>query len=273
MANTAINVLIDKIKAGPKKIADLEKSSVVEIFELARNLVELRRRVSRGKWAKTLPALGICPRVVCRFLAIGESCLVTQGLLDAELLCQLPADLHKLEWVAKLSLEELKPFLKLIHCKEDSRHAVIHAVQRMIGYIPPAPKEQQASVKHLKKRWADYVSRMVKAIEGLDDQDVDDQTLQQLKDEFLTKFTEVEDALSPQEEVPPSDVVLDESSSDVNEEDDSDEEDTSDEEKDSDDDDSDEEENSDEEEDSDEENDSDEDDSDEDDTEEHQDEE
>jgi hypothetical protein len=191
-----LSALVDKIKAALQKMDQDHAAVVLQAIELGRLFVALRKKVRRGVWEKTLKDLGFDPRVVCRYLALGESWWTNQAI-GPDLLAQLPCDPHKLVWLCRLSPEELPNFLKVVDCKDGSRGAVIKAVQQIRGEKPPASAEQQVTIQALKKRWADYVNRMVAAIDSLPEETVDEQTRQQLRDELYAKFAELEEALEP----------------------------------------------------------------------------
>jgi len=194
-----VKALVSEIKARLDKVAEKEGAVILSIIELADLYGKLRKSVRDSQWEKRLAELGQHPRVVSRYLSIGRSWWGSNVARVSTFLPQMPIDVHKLEWLAKLSPEELPYCVKLIDCKHSSRGAVIQAVQRMIGERPAASEDRHTSVKDLKKRWSDYIRRMVSAIDNLGDRDVDGKVRQDLWDEMQAKFAEVEKILNPEE--------------------------------------------------------------------------
>jgi len=208
MPADGFNTLISKIRGQLSRVAENEGAAIVSVIELALLYVELREKVRKRQWEKTVTDLGVCPRFAGRYLHIGASWWTQAQALSSDLLAQLPCDVHKLEWLSKLSREDLLACLKLVDCKTCSRGAVIKAVQRMLGVTRAASEEQPVTVKELRKRWADYIRRMVDAIDRLT---VDDQTREQLLDELQSQFAEVEESLNPENgrvDPPPSEIVV-----------------------------------------------------------------
>jgi len=157
--------------------------------------------------------MGVEPRVAQRYLNIGGGCLSQEDNLPEDLLKLLPCDLDKLEAISELAFEQVPDFLKLIDCKHASRGAVRVAVKRLRGDQPAASDEPPVSVKDVKKRWQDYVRRMVEAIAKLPDGDVDNEVRKHLLDEFASTFAELEDLLSPSDDSPESSDEEDEQNS------------------------------------------------------------
>jgi len=203
--------LVEDIKVLIGVVAKAEGKAVLHTIELAGRYVQLRGSVRNGRWLKVLEGLKVSPRVASRYLAIGDTWWVQDQPPGADLLAQLPSDLCKLEQLAKLSPEELPKFLSVVPCKTCGRGKVIKLVESWIGEKPSASADQKVTVKDLKKRWADYVRRMVNAIGSLDDQAADDEIRGQLLADLEAKFSEVEEALTepdpvreePGEEVEP----------------------------------------------------------------------
>jgi len=219
MVGDNFNTLIGKIKNQLDLVAEKEGNSVLAGIELGKLYVDLRTKVRPRQWEKTLRGLNVNPRVASRYLTIGGSWWATGQALGTVLLAQMPCDVQKLESLSRLSPESLPTCLKLIDCKTGSRGAVISAVKRLLNESPAASEERQVTVKILKKRWDDYIHRIVDAIDSLDDQDIDEQARQELLDEFLAKFTEVEEALQPEEAVEDQSTTLGNESSSTEEDD------------------------------------------------------
>jgi hypothetical protein len=197
--NLTIPALIEKIKAQTFKTAKSEGAAVLETIELGRLYKALKTRVKKGLWAKTLKGIDVEARVADRYITIGESWWAadqTHGS-DSLPLDLLPCDLHKLCWICRLTPEQLSNFLKIFDCKRSSRGTVIKAVQRLKGDQRPASEDQPVTVKTLKKKWKYYVGLTVQAICNLKDGEIDETVRQELLDEMLASFSDVEEALAP----------------------------------------------------------------------------
>jgi len=198
MANQ-ITTLIEKIKVELGLMAHKEGQAVLSVIEKARLFVELKQSAGKRAWERSLRELDIHPRIAYRYLVIGQ-CGWTRSLTQgSHLLTQLPCDLQKLEWLSKLNQEQLPTFLKVVPCKDASRGCVIQAVQRMIGEQPSASDDRQITIDVLKKRWANYVNRLVEDIEDLVTEEIDATTRQQLLEELTSTFCEIEEILTPPE--------------------------------------------------------------------------
>jgi len=186
--------LVEDIKVLTTKMAKAEGNAVLHVIELARLYVELRQSVKKRQWERTLTELGVSLRVASRYLVIGESWWL-QDPPGSDELTLLPCDLEKLEQLSKLSPHHLPVVLQAVRCKEVSRGAVISAVQRVLGGKPPAPADDEVTVKSLKKKLSGYVRRFVNVIEELREEDLDAQARQDLWGELQAEFSEVEAAL------------------------------------------------------------------------------
>jgi len=197
MPMNAFDTLIAEIKARISLTAEQEGHAILSVIELARLYVRLKNSVRKHQWEKTLGELGVNPRVASRYLLIGERWSTPENTPCSAILSQLPCDVHKLEWLARVNPEELSSILKIVDCKTGSRGAVIRGVQRLLGERPAASDERQSTVEDVKKRWSDYIRRTVDAIYSLPDPDVDGEARQQLLEALQVQFAEVEDALLP----------------------------------------------------------------------------
>jgi hypothetical protein len=112
---------------------DRQEGDVVgACFRLGRLLAELRR-LARRDWSKRSKALGIHPRVARRYVRLGESELARSGLPESDLLCRLPADLMKLEWLCRLTAEQLRELLGRLDARGASREKVVAAVKAVLS--------------------------------------------------------------------------------------------------------------------------------------------
>jgi hypothetical protein len=198
MANQ-IATIVEKIKAELGTAAHKEGQAVLSVIETARLFVELKQSAGKRAWERSLRELDIHPRTAYRYLVIGQCGWTSSLTQGSHLLTQLPCDLQKLEWLSRLSQDQLAHLLKVVSCKDASRGCVIQAVQRLIGEQPSASEERQITIDVLKKRWANYVNRLVEDIEDLVTEEIDATTRQQLLEEFSSKFYEIEEMLTPRE--------------------------------------------------------------------------
>jgi len=193
--NAEIATWIAEIKKCTSKLEDIDGMSILKIIELASLYIHLQANVRPKQWGKTLEELGVHVRVANRYLIIGGSWWPKHPP-GPELLSLMPNDVHKLEWIARLPSESLATFLRTIDCREGSRGAVIAAVQRVLGTRKKSPKAPKMTWQDLKKRWSDYVDRMIDAIDNLGDQEIDETCCKELVDSLRAKYVEMEDALT-----------------------------------------------------------------------------
>jgi hypothetical protein len=195
----SVATLVAEIKACTSKLEKNEEKSLLSVIQLAGLYLELRQKVKSRQWQSTLADLGISPRVVSRYLKIGQR-WCTGTPLSSELLTKLPYDVHKLEWLAKLSPEKLARCVGAIDCKQSTRGAIIKLVKELLGESQAAPQATRVTVQDLKKRWSGYVDRMVTAVGNVDLHTVDDQSRVQLLAELHAKFSELAEALNTEAE-------------------------------------------------------------------------
>jgi len=206
-----VSALVAEIKTCTSKLSQDEGGVVLTVLQLAGLYVELRKTVQKGDWQKTLAELKASPRVVSRYLKIGKSwCAGTP--VSTALVTKLPYDLHKLEWLSKLSPQNLAKCLESIDCKQGTRAAVIQVVKELLGEGQAALEAPKMTVQEITKRWSGYIDRMVTAIGNVDLQAVDDQRRRQLLDELYAKFCELEDAINTEAEGHEPDVAVESAS-------------------------------------------------------------
>jgi len=187
---------LEQIKSKSQAIALGEGSLVEKVIALAHDFNELYL-VCKRKWLKELKKLGYHPRMAFRLRQIGESCWTDpNGPIGSTLIQQLPYDLHKLEWLCRLSKEDLEELLKDLDPQKESRSRVIHAVQRRLGLKAPSAKAAKITPPALFKKWQKYVGSTLDSIEALGDEaalEVRKDLARQMEEEFF----EIQDALDP----------------------------------------------------------------------------
>jgi len=167
---------------------------VLKAINLGRLFVALRSSVRRNCWLKELKKLNYEERIVRRYLAIGDSWWIAPQPSGLELLTRLPYDLHKLEWLCRLSQEQLEKLSSCRNLQEDSRAEVISWVKKHLGIEGETSDTSEPSVADIRKRFDITVIRILDAIDDLPEETTDEQRLEIL--EALTKgFKEIEEAL------------------------------------------------------------------------------
>jgi hypothetical protein len=120
-----------------------ERDCALAVIELGKMLAHLKACVKRDRlWAETVALLGYSVRYAGRLVVIGESGWATQTPAD-EVLAQLPSDVEKLEWLSKLTPEQLSIVLKGCNAKEADYGEVIAEVteQHCERLLASAPQE------------------------------------------------------------------------------------------------------------------------------------
>jgi hypothetical protein len=201
-----IKLVIEKITAEKRRIAENEGNLVLNAISMGKHFAELKSLCPR-RWLRELDELGFSPRTASRYLQLGTSWWANQTP-RSDVLSQLPVDLHKLEYLCRLSSEQLVQFLKIVDCKDCNRSELITMVLRLLGERRQASKPAaKKNVDLILKEWDRYVCRTLEAIEELGPDAASDEIRAKLTEGLHSKFAEVEDMLNPVEEEaqPPSD--------------------------------------------------------------------
>jgi hypothetical protein len=121
-----------RVEAEEAKSASNEGRLVQAHIAIGCRFVQLKAAVKkvRGRWATRIAQLGYAPRVARRYLKLGQS---WWGGLNESVLNQLPRDLEKLDWLCRLSKEQLDQVLEKHNCKRLDRSEVVNIVKEMIG--------------------------------------------------------------------------------------------------------------------------------------------
>jgi len=196
--NNDISVLIQKIKDAMSLAAVDEGKVVLHHIELARLYSELRGLVKRRKWEETLKGIGVSPRVANRYLAIAKGWWVARELAP-DLLSKLPCDVHKLEQLSKLTVEQLTAVTTSLDCKDCSRAQVTESVIRWIGDKPNLSTDEDEIAKALKKRWSSHSKAMVTVATDVFEEGFQPSERKKLLDELYANMAEIEKALFPDE--------------------------------------------------------------------------
>jgi hypothetical protein len=142
----AVDALLDKIRAEQVNVNSREGPIVASLLRICMHVAELRGLVKKD-WSKRLKQVGMNARVASRYVQIGKSWLGQIGLTESDLLSRLPTDLLKLEWLCRLSTDQLDGLLAQMDCKKTSRGQVIAAVKGILGDTDsdrPVPNAEKA---------------------------------------------------------------------------------------------------------------------------------
>jgi hypothetical protein len=130
--DAGIAAVVQKIKAEQDRLNESDAPAVGSHLRLALLLAELRRLAKRN-WLKLVKALGYDKRVANRYASIGTYLLTKMGLTESHLRAMLPPDVMKLEWVCRLTAEQLEKLTAAIDVKKASRPRVIREVKKILG--------------------------------------------------------------------------------------------------------------------------------------------
>src|SRR5262245_40165388 len=111
---------VGKILTGIQKVmgkaARNEAEAVVLALELGRRFKELKEAVPR-RGLEELNKLGFNERVARRYLKLAEE-WTPDRTPGSDLLARLPHDLQKLEWLCRLSLQQLGAICLVLDCRK-----------------------------------------------------------------------------------------------------------------------------------------------------------
>jgi len=209
MPSSAIQVALDKIAAEQKRFEKCEGNLVSILIRMGVHFVELKA-AARRRWQKEAASLGYSARDASRYLAIGTAWWVTQPP-TVDILNQLPANLHCLEILSKLSPAQLDTLLLALDPKTASRAAITTMVNRLLGRrkLPRIPT-RRAEVADILSGWSKAVAGVLDDIDALNDGTMTDEVRQILSDGLQSRFAEVEAMLGLDDE--DHDETLEESS-------------------------------------------------------------
>lgn len=163
------------IRSIRKKSAELEKSrkkSVAAILDIAREMVQLRDSVDHGGWGDALENVSYQKRHANRYVAIGrgewadESVVASRGYIN-----KLPADVHKLASLAKLSVAQLDLLISRGDVLSWSREEIGRAVKQLkdpSGEKLSGDSQREGAVRAVRSV-KDGFGRILRAFEKCDD--------------------------------------------------------------------------------------------------------
>jgi len=193
--------LTTRIKGRDLTINKKEGGMVGLVIEQGRDYAALKGVVKKYRWSKVLKGLKQDPRTVDRYLRIGGSWWGGEPT-DSPFWANLPYDLLKLEWLCRLSQDQLKELLKYVDCRKASRSVLISTVKRTLGQPETDARKAHTTAQAIAKRWIGYVTRTLEAIDELADTDADREVLHELAEELEAGYADIKESLTLQEACP-----------------------------------------------------------------------
>lgn len=161
----SVKEMIDQIRQGERSLRKNESASVPIVVEQARRIRQLRTKTRRN-WESTLKKAGIHERVGRRYLKIGEKWDTPERSPDPALMGKLPGDLHKLEALCELPLDQLKELANQDDLFKKERNELIGAVRVLLG--KEAPKSQTRPLDATLKKFDSFVDSIENSVAKLD---------------------------------------------------------------------------------------------------------
>jgi hypothetical protein len=188
--------LIHNIKAKQSKVAKQEGDIVSNLVRIGVLLIELQSAAGRT-WQRQVEKLGYHPRTASRLQKIALSWQGEIGTAGSEILSRLPTDLQKLEWLSRLSREQLGTLLAWLDLKKASRNEVTAAVKELLG-ATAATRTKGSVVKVINQLF----TRMAKVLAGWHQAGNGEETPEQLRVAFHSGVQELQQALDNVSEAP-----------------------------------------------------------------------
>jgi len=186
--------LINQIKGLSQMIDRKEGGLVIDLIKLARLYAELKQVTKKHRWQKVLKDLGQSPRVVGRYITIGTSWWA-DAPHDSAVWAKLPYDLLKLEWLCRLSEDQLTNLLEFVDCRKTGRSVLIGTVKRALGQPETDVRQAHTTATAIVKRWQDYVTRTLYAIEALTDTVAEPEVLHELAEQLEAGYADIKESL------------------------------------------------------------------------------
>jgi hypothetical protein len=187
-ADAGIATIVQKIKAEQDKLNNNDAPTVGSHLALGRLLAELRQLAKRT-WIKQIKALGYDRRVASRYVTIGTNPLAEMGRSESHLLTLLPPDVMKLEWVCRLTADQLTQLAAGINVKKASRNRVIREVQKILGVETSTRKPDLAT------QIDRAIQRLVSLVDKISTEKADTAERQLLLGEMAAALEEVQQTL------------------------------------------------------------------------------
>jgi len=212
--------LVQQIKAIQSEMLKDEGNLVLRHVAIGELLIQLKKTAG-SKWPQHLAELGYDTRVARRYMQLAKSWWAGDGLKKSELLPELPADLLKLEWLCRLTEEQLAEGVDNWRCREWSRNQVIDAVKKKLNIRAKAKPVHVVTIDTIVDDCDKFVERALETIDVSGDEIADPEARQRLLAELSDKFAAIEDAIHAHDEAQAGPVDEDEDdSSDPDDDDD-----------------------------------------------------
>jgi hypothetical protein len=165
-ATPGLAALLGQIQKAKQMSDRHEGGSVVLQVKEGILLAKLKAMVRR-KWTEHVSEIGYHSRAASRLLKLAATWWRTEiGTKGSDLLQRLPADPQKLEWLCRLTREELQDLVAKTDCRKATRKEVIDLVKKFNG-TPAKPRPKARGLTRLRKA-ADRVVTTLNELDGED---------------------------------------------------------------------------------------------------------
>jgi hypothetical protein len=185
----SITTVVQKIRAEQDKLDNSDAPAVSSHLALGQLFTELRQRAKRT-WGKQVKALGYDRRVASRYFTIGTAPLTEMGLSESHVRAMLPPDVMKLEWVCRLTVDQLEQLTAELDVKKASRTKVIRAVKKILGVETTSPKPD------LSAKIGKAIDRLTSLINKISTEETDVTQRHLLLGEMAASLAEVQQTLA-----------------------------------------------------------------------------
>ena len=117
-------------------------------------------------------------------MAVGASYLDETFLSEFQHVDHVPKDLHKLEWLVRLPVEDFRDFLRLVNARSITRDTIIKMVRERLGEDMDAVVEDVLTADKLRSRWTSAFERLAKGFDELPVNAARELLLEQCKESF-----------------------------------------------------------------------------------------
>jgi hypothetical protein len=178
-----------QIRAEQSKIDRNEGQIVASYVELGRLLLDMKNRAKRT-WTQQVQQIGYHPRAASRLQQLAKGWWTAIiGTNGSDLFDRLPPDPQKLEWLCRLTREQMQKLLNESDPKRASRKEVIATVKAMLGKATtPRPKDP---LEPIKRRF----DGLVNCIRQLADDEIDEAVRAMAAESLADKLAELQAAM------------------------------------------------------------------------------
>jgi hypothetical protein len=192
-----VQQILAKLKEMLEELDRRESEAAHLALEMGRQLQRLKRK-ARGRWLEYLKTINFNERLARRYLKVAEE-WPTDRAPGSDLLDRMPGDLHKLEWLCRLPLEQLAAACKTHDFRKADRGQVIALVKKLLGKEEP-PKQVTPDLIH--KKWVNWQDRLLGDLAelGAEERQRAIQDLEGTLEGFRASLHEVDDDLASEED-------------------------------------------------------------------------